>query len=101
MKIISLALFLCASFASFSQSTFYSTDGNNRLTTLEFEKTITETKALWQQNINQEITVFAKTTKTEKKKDSIIHFVSLDIQMPGPLNEYVDKKLPENPVNYY
>ncbi len=95
MKLIALTLSIITSFTCLSQTEYFSTDGNNRFTASEFGKVISKKKELWQKDIGQEITVFARTTKTEKKKDSIIHFVNLDMQMPGPLNEYVNKKLPE------
>ncbi len=95
MKLIVFTLLTIASFACFSQTAYFSTDGNNRLTASEFGKVISKKKELWQKNTGQETNVFVNTTKTEKKKDSIINFVTIDMQIPGSLNEYVNKKLPE------
>ena len=99
MKNLFLITFLITSVNCFSQTEYYSTNGKNRLTKIELDKKISETKAKFEKIMKKEMFVNVKTKSTENKKDSIIHFVSFDIKdsntAKSPLSDFIGKKLPE------
>ena len=99
MKNLLLITFLIASLNCFSQTEYYSINGKNRLTKTELDGKIAEIKAKFEKVMKKEMFVGIKTSNTENKKDSLIHFVNFDIKdsntAKGPLSDYIGKQLPE------
>ena len=83
----------------FSQTDYYSTNGKNRLTKTELDKKVSEMKSKIEKVMKDEIFISLKTQKSERKNDSIIHFISFDIKdsntVKEPLTEFINKVLPK------
>lgn len=99
MKNLILIIFLIASLNCFAQTEYYSITGVDRLTKEEIDKEVSQIKETYEKIMNKEMYVNLKTRNTEYKKDSIIHFVNIEItdsNVPrGQLSNYIDKKLPQ------
>ncbi len=103
MKQLTTTLFLFLSIISFSQTTYYTTNGKNRLTKVEAEKMLAKQVDKMTKIFGKQLYGSLTVKDTETKKDSIITTISFaigdkkkaDLVNAGPLSEYKNKKFPE------
>jgi thiol-disulfide isomerase/thioredoxin len=99
MKLPFLILSLTIYSDCYAQTDYYSTNGKNRLTKIELDVKISESKAKFEKIMQKEMFVGIKTKSKEVKQDSIIHFVSFDIKdsntAQGPMPNLINNELPE------
>ena len=103
MKNLITLLLIFTSIFTYSQSTYYTTDGKNRMTESEVKNILSEMEAKMGKALGKK--VYAKLTiqETESKKDSIISKVTFNISdkkqdeliTTGPLSEFKDKSFPK------
>ncbi len=99
MKNLFVFTLLTISINCFSQTEYYSTNGKNRLTKYELDQKVSEMKSKIEKVSKDEIFISLKTRKSERKNDSIIHFISFDIKdsntIKKTLIEFINKELPK------
>ena len=99
MRHLILSFLFLISFHSFSQTTFYTSDGKNRFTQEEVNELLSETVTKMKNILKKEIFGSIKITQTETINDSIISKFSLEISdkkhdkiiNSGPLSDYINK----------
>jgi len=107
MKHLITTLFFLISFTSFSQTTYYTTNGKNRITEAEANKMLTEQVEKISKMIGKQLYGSLTVTDTETKKDSIISRITFafsnekfeKLTNSGPLSDYKDKKFPKFDLN--
>ena len=107
MKITTTLLLLFISVISFSQTTYYTTDGKNRLTEPEVEEMLSEQIEKMEKVLGKKFYGSLTIEKTETKKDSIISKVVFNISHKKkenfinfePLSEYKNKAFPKFDLN--
>lgn len=107
MKFLTIILFLLISITSFSQTTYYTTDGKNRITEAEASKMLSDQVAKMSDLLGKPLYGSLTITDTETKKDSIISRISFAISdkksekliNSGPLSDFKDKEFPKFDLN--
>ena len=107
MKYLIIILFLLISITSFSQTTYYTTDGKNRITEAEANKMLSDQVAKMSDLLGKPLYGSLTITDTETKKDSIISRISFAISdkksenliNSGPLSDFKDKEFPKFDLN--
>jgi cytochrome c biogenesis protein CcmG/thiol:disulfide interchange protein DsbE len=107
MKYLITTLFLLISINSFSQTTYYTTDGKNRITEAEANKMLTEQVAKMSDVMKKQLYGSFTINDTETKKDSIISRITFaisdkkseNLMNSGPLSEYKNKEFPKFDLN--
>ncbi|MFS4415745.1 redoxin domain-containing protein [Maribacter sp. 2307ULW6-5] len=98
MKLILILLTLVYSVSSFSQLEFYTTNGKNRLTKTELEHLLRERQEKLADKLKG-MGLVTNTTKTEKSKDSIIHYVNFGVKGAASFNNnfstFLNKPFPD------
>lgn len=85
-------------------TTYYSTDGTNRMSAEEFNKTKLELKTRFEKAFSREMFVNVEVTKEEVIGDSLIQYVKLDIsdtkksEKISVFDPYMGKPLKDNPI---
>lgn len=103
MKKTITILFLLISTATFSQTKYYTTDGENRLTKSEIEKILSEQIKKAEKVLKKKLYGSLVIEETETKNDSTISKVTFAISdkkkenliNSGPLSKYKDKGFPK------
>jgi thiol-disulfide isomerase/thioredoxin len=91
----------------FSQTTYYTTDGKNRITETEANKMLSEQVAKMSDVMGKQLYGSLTVNDTETKKDSIISRITFAISdkkpesliNSGPLSEYKNKEFPKFDLN--
>jgi len=107
MKHLTIILFFLVPIASFSQTTYYTTDGKNRITKAEANKMLSDQVAKMSDVMGKQLYGSLTINDTETKKDSIISRITFAISdkksenliNSGPLSEYKNKVFPEFDLN--
>ena len=107
MKYLITTLFLLSSISSFSQTTYYTTDGKNRISEAEATKLLSEQVAKVTKIFGKQAYGSLTVDDTETKKDSIISRITFAISdknpenliNSGPLSEYKNKEFPKFDLN--
>lgn len=107
MRHLITILFFLISITSFSQTTYYTTDGKNRITEAEANKMLLEQVAKVSDVMGKQLYGSLTINDTETKKDSIISRITFAIsdKIPeglinfGPLSEYKNKEFPKFDLN--
>jgi cytochrome c biogenesis protein CcmG, thiol:disulfide interchange protein DsbE len=107
MKYLITTLFLLSSINSFSQTTYYTTDGKNRISEAEATKLLSEQVAKVTKIFGKQAYGSLTVDDTETKKDSIISRITFAISdknpenliNSGPLSEYKNKEFPKFDLN--
>ena len=103
MKSLITALLIFISIISYSQTRYYTTDGENRMTESEVKNLLSETKSKIEKTLGKKLYSSLTIENTETKKDSIISKVTFsfsnkveDGQLSlGPLSGFKNKPFPE------
>lgn len=103
MKSLITALLLFISIISYSQTRYYTTDGENRMTESEVKNLLSETKSKIEKTLGKKLYSSLTIESTETKKDSIISKVTFSFSgkvengqiSSGPLSEFKNKPFPE------
>ena len=94
-----LFTFLLFSAVGFSQETYYSTNGKNRLTKAELDQAMAAKKTVLETVMEGDITIELEVTRTEEKADSVIRYVKFNVNsnigVKGPKLNSMDKPFPE------
>lgn len=107
MKNLITILLLFISMISFSQTEYYTTDGENRITKKEAEKILSVKVEKVSKVMGKKLYGSLTVTDTETKKDSIISRITFAISdkqsenliNSGPLSDYKDKGFPKFDLN--
>ncbi|WP_282016095.1 TlpA family protein disulfide reductase [Marinifilum flexuosum] len=86
MKYLIAAVLLLISMNSFSQTTYYTTDGKNRITEAEANKILSEQVEKISKVMGKQVYGNLTITNTERKKDSIISRITFTINYNKPEN---------------
>lgn len=84
MKYLITTLLLLISISSFSQTTYYTTDGKNRITEAEAKKILSEQVEKFSKVMGKQLYGSLTITNTETKKDSIISRITFTIDCNKP-----------------
>ncbi|MFD2552431.1 TlpA family protein disulfide reductase [Bizionia sediminis] len=107
MKHLIITLFFLISITSFSQTTYYTTDGKNRITKAEANKILSDQVAKMSDVMGKQLYGSLTINDTEIKKDSIISRITFAISdkksdnliNSGPLSDYKNKEFPKFDLN--
>ena len=107
MKHFITTLFFLISVTSFSQTTYYTTDGKNRITEAEVNKMLTEQVEKMSKVMGKQLYGSLTVTDTETKKDSIISRITFaisdkkseNLMNSGPLSDFKNKEFPKFDLN--
>jgi len=105
-KLITLLLLLNA-VISFAQTTYYTTDGKNRMTEAEIKDKLSEMESKMEKAFGKKMYASLTIHETETKSDSVIAKVSFNINDKqqdksinyGPLSEYKNREFPQFNLN--
>jgi thiol-disulfide isomerase/thioredoxin len=103
MKKLITILLIFTSIFSYSQTTYYTTDGKNRITESEANKMLSEQVAKMSDVMGKQLYGSLTINDTETKKDSIISRITFAISdkkpenliNSGPLSDYKNKEFPK------
>jgi thiol-disulfide isomerase/thioredoxin len=103
MKNLITLLFLFTSIIAYSQTTYYTTDGKNRMTESEVYTKLSEMKTKMEKAFGKKVYANLTIHETQTKKDSIISRITYNISdtkqdegiATGPLSEFKDKDFPK------
>jgi cytochrome c biogenesis protein CcmG/thiol:disulfide interchange protein DsbE len=103
MRNLITLLLIFTSIITYSQTTYYTTNGKNRITESELKKKLSEIETKMGKALGKNIYANLTIQETETKKDSIISKVTFNISdkkhdefiTTGPLSEFKDKDFPK------
>lgn len=100
MKKIALLLILLFGFKSFSQTKYYTVNGEKIMSKSELDSKILQIKGLASQSLKEEAFVTFKREKSISRNDSIIVFGKYEVKNSKALNNYLGRYLNQRIPDY-